>query len=58
MPDTGAPHSLPYPSSTGVTPDVPRDMQALAAQTAVRLGSVGNSVIATSETRTVRPTAS
>lgn len=40
MPDTGAPHNLPWPPSTGVTPDVPRDMQALAEQIALRLSRI------------------
>lgn len=52
MPDTGAPHSLPWPPSTGVTPDVPRDMQTLAEQIAARLGYIGKSVIATEQSRT------
>jgi hypothetical protein len=51
MPDTGAPHSLPWPPSTGVTPDVPRDMQDLAEQVAERLGVRSYAEVNTSQSR-------
>lgn len=51
MADTGAPHNIPYPVATD-TPAGHTQMQALATQTAVRLGFTGNTITATSETRT------
>lgn len=51
MADTGAPHSLPYPIASD-PPAGHTQMQALATQTAGRLGFVGSSIIATSQTRT------
>lgn len=51
MADTGTPHSIPYP----VAADPPAghtQMQALATQVATRIGFVGQSIIATEESRT------
>lgn len=51
MADTGAPHAIPYllsadpPSIHGIT-------SAMAAQISARLGFVGKSIVATSQTRT------
>lgn len=51
MADTGAPHSLPYPIASDA-PAGHTQMQALATQVATRLGFVGKSVIATTQSRT------
>lgn len=49
MPSTS--HGLPYPALTGVTPNVPRDIQALADALEAKL-FVPGTVIATEESRT------
>lgn len=51
MANTGAPHSLPYPVA-GDPPAGHTQMQALAEQAAARLGFVGKSIVATSQTYT------